>query len=300
VSPEKKSALIGYVALAVTVLIWSAWIVYTRQGVQHALPPEVIALMRMFVPAIVLLPVVWRIGVFGKGSKAALFFCVLGAGLPHIFLASTGLKYAPSADFAALVPGTLPVFVAILSAFLFHEVFGAQRMLGLACTVLGVLSIAQHGIFSGDANVNFGHVLFLLTALNYSGYTLGFRQSGLTPVEVTALVAFWSCLVILPFSFMPALELARSGHLHELLFQAFMQGILSNLVALVTFSEGVRRLGASRSAAFVALVPVAATLLAIPVLGEWPDRWAVAGVVLTGIGVVLASGILALRERSRS
>lgn len=299
-APEKKSALIGYASLAVTVLIWSAWIVYTRQGMQHSFPPEVIALMRMLVPAIVLLPVIFRIGIFGHGSKLALIFCVMGAGLPHIFLSSIGLRYAHSADFAALVPGTLPVFVAILSAFLFREKFGTLRTLGLACTVLGVLSIAQRGLFGGDANANFGHMLFLLAALNYSGYTLGFRQSSLSPVEVTALVAFWSCLLVLPFSFMPTLELARNGHLHELLFQAFLQGVLSNLIALVTFSEGVRRLGSSRSAAFVALVPVAATLLAIPVLGEWPDRWAVAGVVLTSIGVVLASGILALRERASS
>jgi drug/metabolite transporter (DMT)-like permease len=299
VTPERKSALIGYAALAITVLIWSAWIVYTREGMQHALPISVIVLMRMLVPAVVLSPVIWRVGVLGRGHPVALLFCILGAGIPHIALSAAGLRYANSSDYAALVPGTLPVFVAVISAFLFKEKFGLVRTIGLVCTVLGVISIAQHGLFSGDDNINFGHLVFLLVALNYSGYALGFRRSGLTPVEATALVAFWSCLIILPFSLMPALELLRTGHIHELLFQAFLQGVLSNLVALVTFSEGVRRLGSSRAAAFTALVPVGATLFAIPVLGEWPDVWAVAGVVMTSIGVVLASGILALRGNAQ-
>ncbi|HWK01939.1 MAG TPA: DMT family transporter [Xanthobacteraceae bacterium] len=297
-SPEKRSALIGYLALVATVLLWSAWIVYTRQGVQHALPISVIAFLRMLVPALVLAPLIWRAGIFGRGHPLALFFCVLGAGLPHIFIAATGLRYASAADFSAVVMGSMPIFVAILSALLFKESFGWLRTVGLISTVAGVLAIAQNGLFSSNADVNFGHILFLVVALNYAGYTIGFRQSGLTPFEATGLVAFWSLLFILPFGLMPTIEYVRNGHAGEIAFQAVLQGVLSNLIGLVTFSEGVRRLGASRSAAFTALVPVVATLMAIPVLGEWPDGWAITGVIFASIGVVLASGVLALSERT--
>jgi drug/metabolite transporter (DMT)-like permease len=298
VDKERKSRLIGYLALTVTILIWSAWIVFTRQGMKHALPASVLALMRMLVPVVVLAPVIWRTGIFGRGHPVALFFCVLGAGLPHIFLSAIGLSYAGSAEYAALVPGLMPIFVAVLSTLLFKEKFGAWRVLGLICSLAGALAIAQRSLFAADANANFGHLLFLLAALNYSGFALGFRRTGLTPVEATALVAFWSFLIVVPFSLMPAIELAQDGRIGDLAFQAVMQGVLSNLVALVTFSEGVRRLGASRSAAFTALVPVVATLLAIPVLGEWPDISAVAGVILTSFGVLLASGVLAFNGRN--
>jgi drug/metabolite transporter (DMT)-like permease len=297
VSPEKRSALIGYFALTVTVLIWSAWIVFTRQGVQHALPIPVIAFVRMLVPALLLAPLTWRVGIFGRGHPLALIFCILGAGLPHIFLSATGLRYAGAAEFGAVVLGTFPIFVALLSLLLFKEKFGWFRMAGLVCTVAGVLAIAQNDLFSGGANANFGHFVFLLVALNYAGYTIGFRHSGLTPFEATGLVAFWSLLFILPFGLMPAIELARSGYAGEIAFQAMLQGVFSNLIGLATFSEGVRRLGSSRSAAFTALVPVVATLMAIPVLGEWPDGWAITGVIFASIGVVLASGILALSEK---
>jgi drug/metabolite transporter (DMT)-like permease len=298
VSPEKRSALIGYAVLTITVLIWSAWIVYTRQGVQHALPIAVIALVRMLIPSVILAPLIWRAGIFGRGHPFALFFCFLGAGLPHIFISATGLRYAGTADYAAIVLGALPVFVALLSVFLFGEKFGWLRTAGLVSTVVGILAIAQNGLFGGNADVNFGHFLFLVVALNYAGYTLGFRCSGLSPFEATGLVAFWSLLFVLPFGLMPMIELVRAGHGGEIAFQALLQGVFSNLIGLATYSEGVRRLGASRSAAFTALVPVVAMAMAIPVLGEWPNGWAIVGVIFASIGVVLASGVLALGSKS--
>jgi drug/metabolite transporter (DMT)-like permease len=77
-----------------------------------------------------------------------------------------------------------------------------------------------------------------------------------------------------------------------------LQGVLSGIVALVAFNTGIERLGASKGAAFVALVPVVATLLAIPILGEWPDLAAIIGVMTTSLGVLLASGILTTAETS--
>ena len=68
--------------------------------------------------------------------------------------------------------------------------------------------------------------------------------------------------------------------------------MVSGIIALIAFTTGIERIGASKGAAFVALVPVVATLLAIPILGEWPDMASIVGVVATSLGVLLASGIL--------
>jgi drug/metabolite transporter (DMT)-like permease len=102
-------------------------------------------------------------------------------------------------------------------------------------------------------------------------------------------------LMIVPFGTMPVIEALQAGRVHEIVFQAVLQGVLSGIVALIAFTTGIERLGASKGAAFVALVPVVATLLAIPILGEWPDLASVVGVVATSLGVLLASGILSRR-----
>ncbi len=67
---------------------------------------------------------------------------------------------------------------------------------------------------------------------------------------------------------------------------------------MAAYGAAVRRLGASRAAAFSALVPVLAALLGIPVLGEMPAPATVGGIAA---GVVLASGAVApARARDRA
>ncbi len=298
-TPKQYSRAIGYLALLTTVLIWGAWIVLTRQAVVHMLAPSEVALLRMIAPTVLLAPAIWRAGIFARGKIVPLIFCVIGAGTPFMLLTATGMKYASSADFAALVPGTMPVLVALISVLFFKERMGWQRAFGFACCVMGAFAIAGRSLLVADANASFGHLLLLLAALNYAGYTLGFRHSGLTPIEATGLVAFWSLLMILPIGLQPVIESIRAGNLYEIIFQAILQGVFSGIVALVAFNIGINRVGASKAAAFVALVPVVATLLAIPILGEWPDVIAIVGVAMTSLGVLLASGILAANEKSR-
>jgi drug/metabolite transporter (DMT)-like permease len=243
-----------------------------------------------------LAPAIWRAGIFARGRIVPLIFCIIGAGTPFLLLTATGMRYATSADFAALVPGTMPLMVALLSTILFKERMGWLRALGFACCAAGVFAIAGRSLAEADANTSFGHLLLLIASFNYAAYTLAFRGSGLTPIEATGIVAFWSLLIILPFGVSPVVEAVRAGHLHEVIVQAVLQGVFSGIIALVAFNTGIARLGASKGAAFVALVPVVATLLAIPILGEWPDAAAVIGVVTTSLGVLLASGILTRDE----
>ena len=55
------------------------------------------------------------------------------------------------------------------------------------------------------------------------------------------------------------------------------------------------RLGASQAAAFSALAPVLAAVIAVPVLGEVPDGPAMVGILATSFGVALASGVWRIR-----
>ena len=78
--------------------------------------------------------------------------------------------------------------------------------------------------------------------------------------------------------------------LTDLVGQAFYQGVVAAAVSLALFGRSITLLGASKAAAFVALVPVMAALMAIPAIGEWPTSidWLAIGVIT--VGVYLASG----------
>lgn len=296
-TPERKSRLIGYLSLILTVAIWGTWIVFTRQTVTHLLTPVDVAFLRVIAPTIILAPVIWRTGIFARGKIVPLFFCVLGGGSIFVFLAATGTRTSNSADFAALVPGTLPLMVALLSAAIFKEKIDGLRIVGFICATVGVFAITGRGLFMSDSAANWGHALLLFSSFVYALNTVALRRSGLRPIEAAALVSFWSLLLMLPFGLPEIVSVLQVGHIREVMFQAVLQGVLTGLIALIAFNTGVEKLGPSKAAAFVALVPVVATLIAIPVLSERPDLASMIGVAMTSLGVLLASGILTPPKR---
>lgn len=298
IDPQRRGRLIGYAAVLLAVTFWGAWIVFTRHAVIGNLTPAAVTLLRVAVPTILLFPVLLRVPLLPRGRLVPFFFSFLGAA-PFLLLITSGMRFAPAADVGPLVPGTMPLIVALLSVVLFKEKLGWWRAAGFALCAAGVVAIGGRSLFAAAGQTSLGHLLLLTAAFCWASYTVGFRFVGLSAIEMTALVSFWSTLLVLPFGAAPLYDAYRAGAGGEILFHALMQGVGSGLVALVLYNIGIGRLGASRAAAFVALVPVLATVIAIPVLNEWPDLASVVGVIATGLGVLLASGVLARAAQPR-
>jgi len=283
---------LGYLAIISAVTIWGAWVALTRYAVIGSLTPASVTLLRVGIPALLLAPVLFHIGVWPKGKTIPFLFCLLGAGAPFLLIIGNGMRYAPTADVGPLVPGTMPLIVALLSVVIFKEKLGWARAIGFALCLAGVLTIAGRSIVSASGDTSFGHMLLIAAAFCWACYTVAFRHVGVTAIEMAALVSFWSAIAMLPFGIPPLLDAFDKGAYGDLAVQALIQGIGSGLVALVLYNIGIARLGASRAAAFVALVPALATVIAIPLLKEIPDAASIFGVVTTGLGVLLASGVL--------
>ena len=66
--------------------------------------------------------------------------------------------------------------------------------------------------------------------------------------------------------------------------------MLTAAISLTLYGRAIHLLGASNAAAFVALGPIMATLMAIPVLGEWPSSSSWAAILIIVTGVYLGSG----------
>jgi len=288
---NSSSRAVGYVAIISAVTIWGAWVALTRYAVIGSLTPASVTLLRVGIPAILLAPVLFRIGVWPKGKAVPFLFCILGAGVPFLLIIGNGMRYAPTADVGPMVPGTMPLIVALLSVILFKEKLGWMRALGFALCAAGVVTIVGRSILTSSGDTSFGHMLLITAAFCWACYTVAFRLVGVSAIEMAALVSFWSTLAILPFGIQPLVAAFNKGAHNDIIVQAIVQGLGSGLVALILYNIGIARLGASRAAAFVALVPALATVIAIPLLKEIPDLASIIGVVTTGAGVLLASGI---------
>src|SRR5437763_17013146 len=125
-----------YALAAVT--IWSAWIVVARLGLRASLTPWDIAALRFGVAGLLLLPYLLNKGLALKRlGWVGLAAIVLGGGAP-VLLANAGLQFAPAAHAGALLPGVLPLAVAILAAFVLRAAFSGVKRIGFVLILLGV------------------------------------------------------------------------------------------------------------------------------------------------------------------
>jgi drug/metabolite transporter (DMT)-like permease len=288
---EKRNLYLGVGSGLLVVLCWASWIVATRFGVTTHLTPFDIAFLRYVVASAILAPVLLLRG-FGVRQIGLWRTLVLvsGAGLPYLLIGSTGMTFAPASDSGAVTVGTMPVFVAVLSALTDNEKFDATRVVGFVAVTVGIIGIAAHGLFHIESGAWRGHVLFLASAALFAIYTVTFRHSGIGPWHAAAIVNFYSLVIFAPVYF-----LASGAHLlaqapSEVMVQAVMQGVVSAIAALFFYGDAVRRLGASRAAVLSSFTPVVAALLAMPLLGEFPTRLTWAAIIVVSVGVVLASG----------
>ena len=121
-------------------------------------------------------------------------------------------------------------------------------------------------------------------------FTVVMRQAKIEPIHAAALVLIGSSVVYLPLYLVLHGTRLSDLPISEFGLHAFFQGVLVTIISLLLYGRAIALLGASRGAAFGALVPALSALLAIPLLGEWPTSTDWIAVMLVSGGVYLASG----------
>ncbi|MCP4384950.1 MAG: DMT family transporter [Hyphomicrobiales bacterium] len=298
VEPSRATLLVGGLLAFITVSIWAIWIVGTRQAVTHDIPLAWIGLLRFAVPALLLAPYWWRAGLLPKGlDRRLLALMVIGSGAPFFAVTAFGMNFANAAQIGVLLPGTMPLFVAVLSAAIHGERFGRWRLIGFTVTTVALVLIGGPALLAGQG---IGLLLIPFGALLWAVYTLAFRQSGLTARAAAGVVAAWSTLMLLPFAAFTSPLPLLNAPINILAWQIASQSVLSGVIAGVCFGAAVRLVGSSRASIFSALAPALAALIAIPVLGEVPSLTTTIGIGLAVAGVALASGFFDRRPGGKS
>lgn len=299
---------VGLASAAITVLIWTSFIVIARASAAHTLLPLDIALMRILGASSVLLPWAWwrmraerargqRVGSLLGLSPLPLRATVQAGffgGLLYAVLAYTGFFYAPAAHASVLMPGSLPLWTALLAMWLLHEKIPAARALGLACIVLGDLLVGGMSLLKAfeGGEVWKGDLLFMGAASCWAAYTVTARRLGLDAVRATMAITAFAFVGFVPLFALATTQGWWPTHIPqaswgELLFQAAFQGGGSVVISGITFTQMVRHFGPVRTTMITALVPGLSALGAVAVLGE-PMHWnLLAGLALVTGGILL-------------
>lgn len=282
--------------------IWAGSFVLIQLGVRTTLSAYDLTALRFATAGILLLPVVWRRGwAVPRLGRGGLLLLIAGTGAPYALLIAIGLRYAPAAHAAALVPGVMAVMAAVLGTCVLAEKMAMRGWFGVALILVGTLVIGGPVLLRAeDAAVSVGHGLFLLAALLWAGYVVVLRRAGIAPLHATAIVAVGSALVYLPCyaAWAPA-DMDRAP-LADIVVQAIYQGILTTVVGLLAFNRAVASLGVAGGAAMPALVPAATLFMGAWFLNEKPGSGGIAAAVLVGAGVLLVTISRSSKTNERS
>ncbi|MDO9165963.1 MAG: DMT family transporter [Rhodoferax sp.] len=302
---------IGLAAAVVTVLIWTSFILIARASADPArggtLTPFDIAFCRIVGAALVLLPwgfwLVRRDRALGVGQSSLLGLSPLSlrvtatvglfGGLLYALLAYSGFVFAPALHASVLMPGSLPLWTAILAALVLHDRITPLRALGLGLIVLGDLLVGGASLlraFDGG-DVWKGDVLFMVAALCWSTYSVLARRHALDAVRATIAITAFAFVIYVPVYAALVLGQVVQGHvftapLIEVLFQTVFQGWGSVVISGITFTKMIQHFGPVRSTMITALVPGLSALGAVLFLGE-PLFWNLAaGLALVTMGIL--------------
>lgn len=311
---------IGLLAAVVTVTIWTGFIIIARASAQRTLTPFDIALLRIVGASLVLLPWGWwmvrrRHAALGASAPASSLAgisplplrttALLGSfgGLLYALLAYSGFFHAPATHAAVLMPGSLPLWTALLAAVLLGDRITPARALGLACIVAGDVLVGGEGLLSAfrGGEVWKGDLIFMSAAACWATYGVLARKFGLDAVRATIAITVFACFTYVPLfalltgtGVLPTrLPQAPWG---EIAFQALFQGVGSVVISGITFVQMVRAFGPVKSTMITALVPGLSALGAVALLGE-PLGWnLLAGLALVTAGILF--GVRAVRPNT--
>ncbi|WP_237182830.1 DMT family transporter [Roseomonas marmotae] len=285
-----RAILAGFAWAALAVAIFSGWFVVTRFSVTRVLTVWDVALLRFGVGAVLLSPILFLPGSRPRARawREGLLFSLLW-GLPFVLLVALGLQLTSAAQAASITPTMMPVFAGAFAALFLRQRQGRMRWAGYLFIVAGLCALVAAGAATHGTASPLGVGALILAAAMWAVYTLLFRRGGLTPLQSAALICAWSAILFLPAYLLLGLGRLAQAPPAEIAIQAVYQGALMSGVALIAFNRSVSLLGPGAATAMIALVPAAASLLAIPALGEWPsptEALAIGGIVL---GLLLAA-----------
>ena len=305
----------GIAAAVITVAIWTGFIVIGRASAGRTLLPFDIGLLRVLGASAVLLPWGWWLT---RGRRDTASSSLLGlsplplrqtvlagffGGFIYAVLCYAGFFYAPAAHASVLMPGSLPLWTALLAALVLRDPITPARALGLACIVVGDLVVGGASLlqaFNGGS-VWKGDVIFMSAAFCWSVYSVLARKFGLEAVRATiAITAFAFCTYVPLFALLTASGVLpthlASAPWGEIAFQALFQGVGSVVISGITFVQMVRAFGPVKSTMITALVPGLSALGAVLLLGE-PLGWnLLAGLALVTAGILF--GVRATRQKT--
>ncbi|MCC7515840.1 MAG: DMT family transporter [Pseudomonadales bacterium] len=285
--PSETSTRSGYAFAFITVCLWAGFVLLSRMAEASGLNSFDVTALRFGTAAILLLPawLFWlRVNLFNRQMLILAF----SGGIGYALCAYSAFRFAPASHGAVLLSGVLPFFVTLMAWLLLGEKPSTQRWVALAVIGGGVLCMAFYSLDNLQHSWP-GDLLLLGSSCLWGLYSVLVKRWHKSPWEITIGVGLLSALIYLPCYWLLLPKNLFTVAWGIVAVQAFFQGILVVIVAMMCFMQAMEKLGPTRLGAVMATVPAFAGIGAVVLLGE-PFSWLlIAGLLLTCGGAWMGS-----------
>lgn len=291
-----RSRLIGWLYLAVTVLIFSTFEI-TSKFLSPVMQPMQITSTRFLIGGLFLLPFT----LFKMNKNHIRFslsdWLVIGMlGLVNIVvsmgLLQLGLVYA-NASISAVLFSANPLFVVIFSRFVLGEKITLNKIAGLALGLLGIFILFTDSLQNKTAT-GFGLLLIAASALFFALYSvLGkklMNQRKIGSLEITTFSFIIGSALMVPlqlFLNVPLIPAIKGSSVLPVLYMS----IVVTGIAYVLYFEGLSRLEAGAGSMLYFAKPALASVLAVLILKESISVNLVLGIVVIAAGIFISQMI---------
>ncbi|MEQ1890335.1 MAG: DMT family transporter, partial [Alphaproteobacteria bacterium] len=268
---QSRKIWLGWAAVFGAVGIYAGNFVVSRYAIRASIGVNDMVALRFCVAGVIMLPLFWRSGIrsFASiGLRRGLILTIF-AGPPFALLMIAGLSFAPVAHGAAIVSAMIPISSAIGLRLVTGQKIHRVKIM-LFVVIFAGLAMVSGFSASASPEVLLGDFLFFICGSMWGTYAVMLRKWQLEAMPVTIVISMLS-LLFLPVYFLLLTPDFGSASFGQLAFLAFYQGVLASIVSLLLFSYAVAAIGPQRATLGNATVPIFATLLAVPALGELPS-----------------------------
>ena len=286
---------LGILALLLSTIFWGAGPVFSKIGISQ-IPPFSFAFLRLSLALILILPFLFALKhhkIAKTDIKRFILIGIVGSGLNAIFFMA-GLSKT-TASTASAIFATVPLLNAVAASLVLKEIPSAARILGVMIGFLGSAiitlgsefeSAAQFGDVGGNLLV-FGAAIFWVFYIVLSKELLNKYQ----PITITTYSFLVGAVTLFPLAIF---EIIKEPNWYQnvginAIIGLVYGAVFAGLLAFIFFQWGLRLTSAFEAGISTYLQPVITALIAIPVLGEFPQPIFITGTVLILGGIFLAT-----------
>lgn len=287
-----SSAALGGLLVIVAGCLWGCTGLFVGRVNAAGIAAMEIVELRGILTALLMLPIMLVIDRKLLCIRLKDLWCFIGSGVLSVlffnFCYYTTIQQSGMA-IAAVLLYTSPIFVMLMSLWLFREQMTVRKVTSLLLTVVGCVFVS--GIFTAGGTFTAGGLaLGICAGFGYALYSIFSRyalQRGYRPMTITFYTFLLSAVGGVFFTDFELIATSSATNGLGLWLPLVAYVAVGTVGAYLLYTAGLKHIDNSKAAVMAAVEPACATLLQIVVVGVLPDI-----VTLVGILLVLAAIVL--------